>query len=117
MTTELNVTLMIIILCWILLTAADAIVCGLLKLLLAIPFKRAFLWGLLSLLLPPIVIAYGAAIERNCLRVKEVTISHLRYSCPFILRKGKISSKGVRKDKQSDARHDSLHRRSDHPLT
>ena len=74
MTTELNVTLMIIILCWILLTAADAIVCGLLKLLLAIPFKRAFLWGLLSLLLPPIVIAYGATIERNCLRVKEVTI-------------------------------------------
>lgn len=75
MTTELTTTLMIIILCWILLTAADAIVCVLLKLLLAIPFRKAFLWGLTSLLLPPVLIAYGALIERNCFRIKGVTIS------------------------------------------
>lgn len=75
MTTELTTTLMIIILCWILLTAADAIVCVLLKLLLATPFRKAFLWGLTSLLLPPVLIAYGALIERNCFRIKGVTIS------------------------------------------
>ena len=75
MTTELTTTLMIIILCWILLTAADAIVCVLLKLLLAIPFRKAFLWGLTILLLPPVLIAYGALIERNCFRIKGVTIS------------------------------------------
>ena len=75
MTTELSLTLMIIILCWILLTAGDAVVCLLLKLLLGIPFRKAFIWGLLSLLLPPVLIAYGAVIERNCFRIKEVTIS------------------------------------------
>lgn len=75
MTTELTTTLMIIILCWILLIAADALVCVLLKILLAVPFRKAFVWGLLSLLLPPVLITYGAIIERNCFRVKEVTIS------------------------------------------
>ena len=75
MATELSATLMIIILCWILLAAGDVIVCVLLKLLLAIPFKKAFLWGLLSLLLPPVLIAYGALIERNCFRIKEITLS------------------------------------------
>ena len=75
MTTELSLTLMIIILCWILLTAGDAVVCLLLKLLLGIPFRKAFIWGLLSLLLPPVLIAYGAVIERNCFRIKEVTIA------------------------------------------
>ena len=76
MTTELNVTLMIIILCWILLTIADVAVCVLLKLIAGIPFRKAFLLGLLSLLLPLILIAYGSLVERNWFKVKEVTVTH-----------------------------------------
>ena len=75
MTFELSSTLMIILLCWIILTIADLTVCGLLKLVFHIPFKKAFLWGLLALLLPPVIIAYGSLIERNCFRIKEITIN------------------------------------------
>ena len=74
MTFELSSTLMIILLCWIILTIADIAVCGLLKLILGLPFKKAFLWGLLALILTPVLIAYGSFIERNCFRVKEITI-------------------------------------------
>ncbi len=75
MATEVSATLMIILLCWILLTIADVAVGGLLKLVFGIPFRKAFAWGLLSLLLPPLAIGYGALIERNCFRVNEVRIS------------------------------------------
>ncbi len=75
MATEVSATLMIILLCWILLTIADAAVGGLLKLMFGIPFRKVFVWGLLSLLLPPLAIGYGALIERNCFRVNEVRIS------------------------------------------
>ena len=70
---------MIILLCWIILTISDLAVCGLLKLIVGIQFKKAFLWGLLALLLPPVIIAYGSLIERNCFRIKEITTqtSHL----------------------------------------
>ena len=71
---EIHSTLMIILLCWIMLAVTDAVVCGLLKLILHIPFKKAFLWGLMSLLLPPTMIAYGSLIERNCFKVKEIAI-------------------------------------------
>ena len=74
MTFELSSTLMIILLCWIILTIADLTVSGLLKLIFGLPFKKAFLWGLLALLLPPVIIAYGSLIERNCFRIKEITI-------------------------------------------
>ena len=74
MTFELSSTLMIILFCWIILTIADLAVSGLLKLIFGLPFKKAFIWGLLALLLPPIIIAYGSLIERNCFRIKEITI-------------------------------------------
>ena len=74
MTFELSSTLMIILLCWIILTISDLAVCGLLKLIVGIQFKKAFLWGLLALLLPPVIIAYGSLIERNYFRIKEITI-------------------------------------------
>ena len=74
MTFELSSTLMIILFCWIILTIADLTVSGLLKLIFGLPFKKAFIWGLLALLLPPIIIAYGSLIERNCFRIKEITI-------------------------------------------
>ena len=72
---EIYAVLMIILLCWIMLTVADVTVCGLLKLVFHIPFKKAFLWGLLTLLMPPVIIAYGSLIERNCFRIKEITIN------------------------------------------
>ena len=74
MTFELSSTLMIILFCWIILTIADLAVCGLLKLIFGIQFKKAFLWGLLALLLPPVMISYGSIIERNCFRIKEIPI-------------------------------------------
>ena len=75
MATEVSATLMIIVLCWILLIIADAAVGGLLKLVSGIPFRKAFAWGLLSLLIPPLAISYGTLIERNCFKIKEVSIS------------------------------------------
>ena len=74
MTFELSSTLMIFLLCWIILTIAALTVWGLLQLIFGLPFKKAFIWGLLALLLPPIIIAYGSLIERNCFRIKEITI-------------------------------------------
>ena len=75
MATEASATLMIVVLCWIVLTIADASVGLMLKLMFGIPFRKAFLWGLLSLLLPPLAIGYGALIERNCFRINEINIS------------------------------------------
>ena len=67
---------MVLILCWIVLTAVNAVVCLLLKLLMGLRFKRAFLWGCLALIVPPAVIAYGTLIGRNAFEVKSVTIEH-----------------------------------------
>ena len=75
MNPEIFSTLSIIISCWVALLAADAIVCLVLKFACGIPFKMAFLWGCLSLLIPPIAIAYGSLIERNMFKVKKVEIA------------------------------------------
>ena len=71
---ETSVTLMIIVFFWILLVVADLFVSLILRLTAKIPFKKAFRWGLLSLLVPPVVIAYGSVIGRNWFEVKEVNI-------------------------------------------
>ena len=71
---ETSVTFMIIAFCWIMLAVMDLIVSLVLKLTVKIPFKRAFRWGLLSLLIPPLVIAYGSVIGRNWFEVKKVTV-------------------------------------------
>lgn len=71
---ETSVTFMIIAFCWIMLAVMDLIVSLVLRLTVKIPFKRAFHWGLLSLLIPPLVIAYGSVIGRNWFEVKEVTV-------------------------------------------
>lgn len=75
MTTEITATLMIIILCCIVLTVADAMVCEVLKLVAGVPFKMAFQRGLLSLLLPPVLIAYGTLVERNWFKIKNIEIA------------------------------------------
>ena len=74
MNPEIFTTLSILLVCLILLTAADALVCLILKLAAGIPFRKAFLWGCISLLIPPVAIAYGTLIERNLFRVKKVEI-------------------------------------------
>lgn len=71
---ETSVTLMIIVFFWMVLAVADLLISLILRLAFKIPFMRAFRWGLLSLLVPPVVIAYGSVVERNRFEVKEVTL-------------------------------------------
>lgn len=74
MSAEIFSTLSIILLCWIALITTDAIVSTTLKLTAGIAFKKAFLWGLISLLVPPVFILYGTLVERNIFKVKTVEI-------------------------------------------
>jgi predicted MPP superfamily phosphohydrolase len=73
---EIFSTLMILILCWIVLLVLDLAVSGVIRAVAGVPFKRAFLWGLLSLLLPPAAILYGSLIERNTFRIKEIELAY-----------------------------------------
>lgn len=75
MTTEAMATIMITFLCCLVLAALDAVVCGLLSLAGWVTFKKAFLWGLWTLVLPPILIALGAFIGRNRFEVTEVELT------------------------------------------
>lgn len=76
MTMETYDTLMIILLCWAILLATDLVVSGLLRLVAKVPFRKAFRWGLLSLLVPPVVIAYGSVVDRNRFEIKEVSLEY-----------------------------------------
>lgn len=67
---------MILILCWIVLMVLDLAVSGIIRAVAGVSFKRAFLWGLLSLLLPPGAILYGSLIERNTFRVKKIELAY-----------------------------------------
>ncbi len=71
---ETSATLMIILLCWAILLVADLVVSGLLRLIGKVPFRKAFRWGLLSLLVPPVVIAYGSVVDRNRFEIKEIVL-------------------------------------------
>ena len=73
---EIFSTLMILILCWIVFVVLDLAVSGIIRGVAGIPFKRVFLWGLLSLLLPPAAILYGSMIERNTFKVKEIELAY-----------------------------------------
>lgn len=73
---EIFATLMILILCWIVFLVLDLAVSGIIRAVAGVPFKRAFLWGLLSLLLPPAAILYGSLIERNTFRIKEIELAY-----------------------------------------
>ena len=73
---EIFATLMILILCWIVLLVLDLAVSGIIRAVAGVSFKRAFLWGLLSLLLPPGAILYGSLIERNTFRVKKIELAY-----------------------------------------
>ena len=67
---------MILILCWIVLLVLDLAVSSIIRAVAGVSFKRAFLWGLLSLLLPPGAILYGSLIERNTFRVKKIELAY-----------------------------------------
>ena len=74
MAMETSATLMIIAFCWIMLVVADLVVSGVVRLTAKVQFKKVFLWGLLSLAVPPAVIGYGILVERNRFEIKEVEI-------------------------------------------
>ena len=75
MAIEASAVVMIIIVCWIVILVLDAVVCGVASLLAGVGFRKAFLWGLLALALPPLFMLYGALIGRNLFEVKEVEIA------------------------------------------
>lgn len=72
---EIISVLVLLFVASIILLLIDAIVGGLLSLCCCIPFKKSFCYGLWSLLLPVLLLIYGMFVERNCYRVKEVTLT------------------------------------------
>lgn len=70
-------------LCAVVLTIANAVVCGMLRLLVGVRFGRAFAWGCLALLVPPLVIAYGAFVGRNLFEVRPVEVAHEELPAAF----------------------------------
>lgn len=76
MYSEVAVTTIILLLCWVAFLLLDTVISGLLAWWCDITFKRAFLWGLLSLLIPVVVIGYGMLIERNRCEVKQVELTY-----------------------------------------
>ena len=74
MATEAIAITGILIVCSVAIIIGDAAVSGILAWVSCITFKRAFLKGLLLLLFPPLVMAYGAWIGRERPQVREVEI-------------------------------------------
>lgn len=72
MSIEFTSIIGILIISWISLLILDLAVSGLIRLSFGIAFRKAFLWGLLSLAIPPVLMAYGVLIERNLYHVKNV---------------------------------------------
>lgn len=74
MSYEFIITATFLVFCWIVLAIADAAVAGIAALLGGARFRTVFLWGLLSLLIPTVALAYGSLLERNWYQVKKVTV-------------------------------------------
>ena len=64
----------LLLVCFVGLTVLDLAVAGVLALVAGLSFKRCFLWGLLSLAVPVLLMVYGLLIERNCYRVNRVEL-------------------------------------------
>ena len=75
MPTEFLSVLIILLVVCLLLTLLDLAVAAILTWLLHLTFRRCFLWGLLSLLLPVLLLTYGVLIERNTSQVRRIEIS------------------------------------------
>lgn len=80
---EILMTAIILVICWVALTLADLAIAGLAALIGGTRFKTVFLWGLLSLAIPVIAITYGALIERNWYRIRNVTIESAELPASF----------------------------------
>lgn len=74
MSIEATSVISITILLWVVLIILDLGTSGLIAMVSEIPFKKAFLWGLTSLALPPLFILYGTLIGRNLYHVNKETI-------------------------------------------
>lgn len=74
MATETIAVTGILVVCSVVILIGDAAVSGILAILTNITFKKAFLKGLLVLLLPPLFMLYGALIGRERAQVEEVEI-------------------------------------------
>ena len=90
MATEAIAITGILIVCSVAIIIGDAAVSGILAWVSCITFKRAFLKGLLLLLLPPLVMAYGAWIGREKPQVKivEITFGNLPESFDEVVLEG-----------------------------
>ena len=75
MPTEILSVVIILVVSCLLVVLLDLAVAALLAWLCHLAFRRCFLWGLLALLLPVLLIAYGILIERNTCRVKRVELT------------------------------------------
>ena len=62
---EIVAFLLILIVCWIVLTLLDLAVSGVLSFFRGISFKRAFAWGLLSWVVPVLALEIGRASGRE----------------------------------------------------
>lgn len=71
---ETFTTAMILLLCWLTLAVVDLVVSGVVSLCAGVAFWKVFLWGLVSLVIPPLAVAYGALWERNWFKVNEVEL-------------------------------------------
>lgn len=75
MSTESVSIIGITIICWGILIAADAAVSAIIYFIFGTSFRKVFVCGLISLAVPPSVIAYGVLIERNLYRVKKIELA------------------------------------------
>lgn len=76
MSTEAESITGVMIIVSIILLLINSAVSGCMYLLSDIPFRKSFTWGLLSLTLPPVFIAYGSLIERNIYDINRIEIRH-----------------------------------------
>lgn len=74
MSTEAVAVTGVLIVCWTAIIIGDAVISGILSAICSITFKKAFLRGLILLLIPPVFIVWGALIGRERPQVKKVEL-------------------------------------------
>lgn len=82
MSYEITMILVLLVISWLVLGILDLGVAAILS-LAGISFKKAFLYGLLALAIPPMLFAYGAVYERNRYEIKEVDMAFDELSAFF----------------------------------
>lgn len=72
---EVTFTAVALVFVWIVLLLLDLLVSGVTALVSGLRFGRVFCWGLLSLILPVLLMAYGVLIERNWFKVNKIELA------------------------------------------